>query len=160
MKKVIWILIAIVVVVGISYFATRELNKAEKNENNITNTSSTITKKDSKENKVNETSNVQKNTVENNIENTTNKENTVENTIVEENSTKDSETVPQTEEEKAISIVKKDWGANDVNVKIAIEGINEDGTYIVTVRDSSTTEAMAFYKVNVKNNSFDKTEMY
>ena len=160
MKKVIWILIAIVLVVGISYFAARELNKGGE-ENKVTNTTTnTTTKNDNKQNKVNETSNVQKNTVENTVTDTNKTENTVDNNSTTETNTETFENTPQTEEEKAISIVKKDWGANDVSVKMSVEGINDDGTYIISVRDSSTTEAKAFYKVNVKNGTFDKNEMY
>ena len=57
-----------------------------------------------------------------------------------------------TEQEKAISIVRNNWGSDD-SITISIENINSDGTYIVTVRDASTTEAKAFYRVNVSDNS-------
>ena len=59
---------------------------------------------------------------------------------------------------KAINIVKKDWG-EDSNVKIAIDGINDNGSYIVTVRNVNTTEALAFYTVDVSNQTFNKREM-
>ena len=157
MKKAILILIAIILVVGVCFFVTRELNKEDKAGNNVVNTNSS--QNNVKEKKVNETSNNKNNIIENNITNTVNVENAIQNTETVESNTETFEDTPQTEEEKAISIVKKDWGANDVNVKIAIEGINDNGTYIVTVRDSETTEAKAFYKVNVKSGTFEKNEM-
>ena len=159
MKKVIWILIAIVLVVGISYFVTKELNKSDFGNNvsnTTTNTVTTNTKNNDKENKVNETSKVQ-NTVVENINTTM--ENTVENTTTEQTNTETFESTPQTEEGKAISIVKKDWGGNNTSVKIEVEGINDDGTYIVTVRDSSTTEALAFYRVNASSGTIVKKDI-
>ena len=119
-----------------------------------TTTTNTNTKNNDKENKTNTTSNVQNTTVEN-----TTTENTVENTTVEPTNTETFEETPQTEEGKAISIVKKDWGGNNTSVKIEVEGINDDGTFIVTVRDSSTTEALAFYRVDVKSNSIIKKDI-
>ena len=159
MKKVILIIIIIVAVVGISYFVTKELNNSGfgNNTKNTTATTNTTTKNKGIENKTNETSNVQKNTVENTTT-VTNTENTVENTIVESN-TETFENTPQSEESKVISIVKKDWGANNANVKIEVEGINDDGTYIVTVRDSSTTEALAFYRINASNGKIEKKDI-
>ena len=65
---------------------------------------------------------------------------------------------PKTEKEKAKEIVKKDWG-NGSNYEISIDGINQNGSYIVTVRNSNTTEALAYYIVNVKDGTFTKKVM-
>lgn len=65
---------------------------------------------------------------------------------------------PKTAEEKAIDIAKKDWGEN-LNAEFSVEGIDGNGNYIVTVRNSQTTEALAFYTVNVGNQTFTKREM-
>lgn len=73
-------------------------------------------------------------------------------------STETFEESPKTAEEKAIEIVKKDWGQND-NLEFLIEGIDENGNYIVTVRDSKNTQALAFYTVNVTSQTFSKKEM-
>jgi len=73
-------------------------------------------------------------------------------------STETFEESPKTAEEKAIEIVKKDWGQND-NLEFLVEGIDENGNYIVTVRDSKSTQALAFYTVNVTSQTFSKKEM-
>lgn len=65
---------------------------------------------------------------------------------------------PKTAEEKAIDIAKKDWGEN-LNAEFSVEGIDGNGNYIVTVRNSQTTEALAFYTVNVGSQTFTKREM-
>lgn len=87
---------------------------------------------------------------ENKIQNTVENENTVTKEILDE--------APQTEEDKAIQIVKKDYGT-DSNVKIAVEGMDENGREIVVVRETETTKAIAFYFVNVSSGTFDKKEM-
>lgn len=159
MKKVIWILIALVLVVGIAYFVTRELTKNGNEENKVTNTStSTNTQNNVKENKVTNTTTNKNNAVDNNTTNTV-VDNSIANTTTNETSTETFDENPQTEEQKAISIVKKDWGANDVSVKISVEGINDNGAYRVTVRDSATTELRASYKVDVKSGTFEKKEI-
>lgn len=157
MKKgiiIVGILLAITLVVG-AYFITKDLYANKEGENKVTNTSTSTNTQ--KENKVTNTTANKNNTV-NNTTNTV-VDNSIGNTTTNEISTETFEDNPQTEEQKAISIVKKDWGANDVSVKIAVEGINENGAYRVTVRDSSTTELKASYKVDVKTGTFDKKEI-
>ena len=57
--------------------------------------------------------------------------------------------------EKAIDIVKKDWGA-DSTVYFAQDGQKESGEYIICVRDTETTSAKAWYTVNVQTGTFVK----
>lgn len=93
-----------------------------------------------------------------------NKEETINNTQVVneiENTETSTETIteePKTEQEKAVDIVKKDWGDTE-NVSITVDGVNNDGRYIVSVRNKNTTEALAFYTVNVSDKTFSKREM-
>ncbi len=84
--------------------------------------------------------------------------NTIENNTVENNSTNQNENSskpaePQTDEEKAIDIVKKDWGA-DSSVNFVVDSVNENGEYIVCVRNRETTVAIEWYTVNVENGTF------
>ncbi len=51
-------------------------------------------------------------------------------------------------EEKAIELTKKEWGSED-GVYFVNESINAQGKYIVSVRDKSTTGALAYYIVDV-----------
>ena len=59
--------------------------------------------------------------------------------------------------EKAIDIVKKDWG-KDSSVNFSVQGMDGNGNYIVVVSDSNTV-TLAFYSVNVSNETFTKREM-
>ena len=109
-----------------------------------------------KNDKVNEIKNEvkEKNETEN-----TEVENTIENTAIENTETK-TETFtekPKTEEEKAIAIVKKDYGESD-GIGFSIQGMDQKGRQIVVV--SRGTSTLAFYKVNVSDGTFDKQIIY
>ena len=62
---------------------------------------------------------------------------------------------PATAEEKAIAIVKENWDGSQ-NVEFTIEGIDESGRYMVGVRDTNTTAAIAFYTVNILDGTFTR----
>ncbi len=96
------------------------------------------------------------------VENTTNSN--VENTSVTEN-TQNTETTSNTEnknddeiynepliskEEKAIELVKKDWGSSD-GVYFTKVAINSRGNYVISVNDSNTSKTLAFYEVDLNN---------
>lgn len=51
-------------------------------------------------------------------------------------------------EERAISLVKQEWGDED-GVYFVNESIDSQGRYIVSVRDSATTNALDYYTVDV-----------
>ncbi len=51
-------------------------------------------------------------------------------------------------EARAIELVKKQWGSSD-GVYFSNDSIDEAGRYIVSVHDSRTTGALAFYLVDV-----------
>ena len=144
-KGILIITIIVIIVIGIIFGVSMSKNEKQNiqtsnnviKQNEITNTEVS--------NQVNE---IEENATQNIIdENTTNEVNTE--TFEEE---------PKTEQEKAISIVKKDYGTN-ANVKFNIEGIDEKGRQIVVVRNMQTTEALAFYFVNVSDSTFTKKEM-
>jgi len=84
-----------------------------------------------------------------------------ENTALNEVSSETFEEEPKTEKEKAIEIVKTDWtgSGNSQNVKFIADGMDSNGRYIIAVRDQNTTEALAFYTVNVNDKTFTKREM-
>ena len=101
---------------------------------------------------------IQENTQTNSEMQTTVEQNEQVQNITENNSSETFEESPKTEEEKAIEIAKKDYG-NAENVKFSVEGIQADGRYIVSVRDSSTTEALVYYTIQVSSGEFEKREM-
>lgn len=51
-------------------------------------------------------------------------------------------------QEKAINLVKKEWGGDD-GVYFSNESIDSKGRYIVSVRDKGTTNSLAFFLVDV-----------
>lgn len=102
------------------------------------------------------------NMVQENIVNEIESENVVENTQVNTMETVDSNNQtellpeePKKAEEKAVEIVKKDWG-EDSSVKFQVETMDANGDYVVSVRDITTTEAKAFYTVNTTTGKFSK----
>lgn len=147
--SIIIIIILVIMLIAIGIFMFGEINKGSSSKPTSTNT---LKEDDKITNQI--TNTIIENTITNEMENNITSENVIENTIP----TETFEETPKTAEEKAISIVKKDWG-EDKNVDIAIDGIDSNGNYIVAVRDSSTTEAKAFYIVNTSNGTFTKREM-
>lgn len=53
-----------------------------------------------------------------------------------------------TKEEKAVELVKKEWGSTD-GVYFSNESVDSQGRYIVSVRNKKTTASLAFYLVDV-----------
>lgn len=152
MSKKILIVATIVIVIILGIICGVALNK--KTEANNKNIENELSENETflNEETINEVTNVIVNEEKENIA-----ENVVEN-IQENSSTETFEENPKTLEEKAIQIAKKDYG-NGENIKFGVEGIDESGRYIVTVRDANTTEALVFYFVNVSNSTFTKREM-
>ena len=154
-KKVIIAIILVIMVILIGVFI---FGGSKKNNKTNETTNANVAKNESSINNVaNEVTNEVANTVVNEIANTENTQSNIQNTGTS-SSTETFEEEPKTAEEKAINIVKKDWG-EDKSVDIAVDGMDNNGNYIVAVRNSETTEAKAFYTVNVQKGTFDKREM-
>ena len=155
MKKSVYISIVVILILIIIVFCVliiKEKNNSKNTNANVNFESNLIL--------TNETTNIIQANTENGLNET---ETEVENTIKNEAqntqiSTETFEESPKTQEEKAIEIVKNDW-KDTQNVKYGVEGMDENGRYIVTVRNSQTTKALAFYTVDVSNKSFEKKEM-
>lgn len=106
-----------------------------------------------------------KQTVANTLENTnkTNEENKLEenNTVVEEPEKNEvgennvaegkDENAP---EEQAKQIVKDNWG-EDNTVYFSYDGKDENGRYIICVREKATTKALYWYYVDIETGTFD-----
>lgn len=148
MKKIIILIVIIGVVLGISFLLKDKNPNTQGNsiKNNIGNTAdfNEILSDKVEENNVNEE--------------VVNEES---NNIANEVSSETFEEEPKTEQEKAINIVKTDWtgNGNSQNVKFTSDGMDTNGRYIISVRDKDTTEALAFYTVNVSDKTFTKREM-
>lgn len=151
-KTILLIVLVIIVIAVIAIFGGNILNKNEnvnetQNSINETNQNMQIEVNETENNVVNETQN---NTTENEVENKQ-----VENNIENNNATTQNVVTNETtevlqndgasNEEKAINIVKSDWGTTE-NVYFVTMGIDASGKYIVTVNDSSTTATLAWYR--------------
>ena len=144
-KGIIIILIIAVIAIGIICGMSMKENEKQNAQTTNNNAEQNETINTERINEVNEIEeSAVQNVVEENAENTTSSESF------------DSEV--KTEEEKAIQIVKKDYGTS-TNVKFSIEGMDDNGRQVVVVRNIQTTEALAFYFVNVSDNTFTKKEM-
>lgn len=55
-----------------------------------------------------------------------------------------------TSEEKAKQIVKENWGEDDDTVYYSYDGLNEQGKYVICVRDKETTKALYRYYVDLE----------
>ena len=101
--------------------------------------------KNQKENTSNNTINT---TINNEISNET-QENILQNNEIQENDTKQNPTEEaKTDEEKAIAIAKKKWG-EDASVNFVFDHKNENGEFVIAVRNSTTTAAIEWYIVNI-----------
>lgn len=157
-KVIVSILVIIIIIVGFFLVYTL-LNKntynASSNQvitNNIGNSTKNELNNNDDENIIKNEVNTINNMVDNNnkIENNT-ANNIVENKIENEN----SEIQEKTDEEKAIEIVKKDYG-NNANVSFKIEQINPNGTYVIRVMDAETSLVLQWYTVDPKTGKFTK----
>lgn len=99
------------------------------------------------------------NKVENNVPNFVKKEE-VKNEIQKEEEKEQYVVIEKKEEEKtdlekAMDIVSKDWGEDD-SVYFSHDGQNNNGEYIICVRQQSTTNALAWYIVNAETGEIVK----
>ena len=102
--------------------------------------------------------NIQKNEIkqENNIEKENEVEEPANETSEDENETSEVEKEKNDGDEKAITLVKKEWGEKDDTVYYNIEEQISDNVYIVSVRDKETTEDLAEYRVDIKQKKVKK----
>ena len=134
MKKIIYIgMIIVLIIAGI--FVAKQMS--EKNE--TTQTGANTLKNTNKT--------VEQNAVEEN--------NIVEPEVNEiENNTVETETSELSPEEQAKQIAKDNWGEDDT-VYFSYDGKDENGRYVICVREKETTKALYRYYVDVETGTFD-----
>ena len=141
-------LIIVVCLFVIIWFSCDIFDEKHKNGENVSNTISNEIISNSTF--VKESNNVVK---ENTIsEDNTEKENIEEN---KETPTVSSENIAMSREEKAIELVKKEWGGTE-GVYFSNESMDQNGKYIVSVRDQKTTNLLAFFTVDVDSETVKK----
>ena len=86
-----------------------------------------------------------------------NQTNTIQNTASNagEEVTKTEIEKEKSDKEKALSIVKKDWGEDD-NVCFTFESIDGNGNYVIYVREEETRREISIYTVNIKTGTLKK----
>ena len=156
-KTIILILLIIVVAFVMIWFAYKIINSNNSSETNA-NVVNNVTNIKSSEEKNNIPENKEENKIENDEENKTKNENVNEEKSEENeknnttsNNLEKNNTVKiegNTNEEKAINIVKKNWG-NEEGVYFSTMGIDANGKYIISVNDSATSAVKAWCYVDV-----------
>ena len=170
MKKFLIVVCVIGVVIFLGYIGKEmDLSNLAKNITNNASNSNVVTgKNNTTKNTTNNTNNTKNNTANNTANNTT--ENTANNTTNQtENATNTTNTTENTtnttetpakpvevtaanDEEKAKTLAKNAYGASG-GVYFKVEQLESDGVYIISARDEETTQALAWYTVDVKNNT-------
>lgn len=148
MKKQIIIILAIICVIILGIVVAINVNNDETEE--VASQNAEHNKTENKvENKIeNNADNKEENKLNETESENINVEDTTEGKDIKEEKTK-------TDLEKAIDIVKEDWG-EDETVKFAEDGTTANGEYIICVRDKKTTNALAWYTVDAKTGEFEK----
>ncbi len=149
-KKSIIITVLVIIAVALAIFLTAKLSNIEnKNDNIVSMEKIDETNLTDSQNIINNKNIIEENVVDNTIENNIN--NTNKNT---DSSSVVSDEITDTEDykEKAIRLVKEDWGEDD-SVYFDIAEIEENGIYKVCVRDKNTTNEVMWYEVDVVNNT-------
>lgn len=93
-----------------------------------------------------ETNNVEENVQENNVSNEENKVDNESNVTQKEEKPSTSDNANNSNEEKAIELVKKEWG-EDSSVYFDLAGVTSDGKYRVSV--NKDTKVLAWYIVDI-----------
>ncbi len=152
----VWIPIICIIVIGVTFYMLHDIqNKIEKN-----GTQNTIdVPQNQTENVINEENNTEQNIVpENQTENETT--NTEENTNVSNSAnTTNPASAPAKpavtdQKQKAIELVKKKWGKDDT-VDYVFDYINENGEYVVAVKDRATATVKYYFRVNLETGAVE-----
>ncbi len=152
-KLKIGLLIVCIVVVGVTFYMIQDIQtKIQKEEPQ--NTLKTEDKLENEENKIaeNETieNTMQQNMVENQTTNTQ-QEFDLPNTVVNETISESSKpAIPGVtdEKQKAIELVKKQWGQDDT-VNYVFDYVNENGEYVIAVKDKVSATVKNYFRVNL-----------
>ena len=93
--------------------------------------------------------------VKNEVKNVVEEPKVDEETSKEETEKEDNKKNEISNDEKAIDMVKQDWGA-DNNVTFKIDEVSENGKYVIGVVDKKTTKVLMWYDVDVNNNTLQE----
>ena len=154
-KKVVCIscIIAFLVMGVILYIKAVEFDKAFIIGEIVDNTvKENIIKIDKVDNEKDENNTASENTTEENIVGQEELESQNEASNAENDATSDDLYAGLTGKEKAIAMAKKQWGENDSTVYYFVDRTSGN-IYNISVRSKATTESLAEYEIDIKNNT-------
>lgn len=136
MKKILYVILIIAVVVA-GVCVAKKISDGEKtvktDANVVNNTNNVVSKNEMQEdNKIDEP----------------------KNEVVENNETNNKEESNLSPEEKAKQLAKDNWG-EDSTVYFSFEEVNEEGRYVISVRDKTTTKALEWFYIDIETGTID-----
>lgn len=148
----VWIPIICVIVVGVTFYMIHDIQSKIENVDEIPNTINEEQQDENIENGADENV-AEDNHAESEITNTP------ENTTVSNTNTSSQSSAPAIpavtdEKQKAIELVKKEWGKDDT-VDYVFDYINENGEYVVAVKDRTTATVKYYFRVNLKTGTVE-----
>ena len=108
------------------------------------------------EQEINNEVNLEENTVANEIEVSNNTVTNQTSNTNKQTNTSSAPAIPAVtdDKQKAIELVKKEWGS-DETVSFSFDYINENGEYIVAVKDKSSATVKYYFRVNLQTESVE-----
>lgn len=153
----VWVPIICVIVVGVTFFMLHDIQKKiDKMEDyeNLANTNENNTTNDVGNDPENQNF-VEENTVQNEVANevtNTATNNTVKNVSINQNNVTTEPGITD-KKQKAIELVKKEWGA-DNSVDFVFDHVEND-EYIIAVKDRSTATVKYYFRVNLETKTVE-----
>lgn len=161
MNLKVWIPIICMIVVGVTFYMIYDIqNKIEKVDDN-SNTKNQEQQGENIDNANNISENfVEENNVSNEISNTADLENdntsNQMNTSTSQSNQSSAPAIPAVtdQKQKAIELVKKEWGKDDT-VDYLFDHVNENGEYVVAVKDRATATVKYYFRVNLETGAVE-----
>lgn len=154
----IWVPIICVIVVGVTFYMIYDIqNKIEKMDpsDNRNAKENTVVNESVEQNDV-----IEENVIENNVENEIHNEtdNTASNSSNTTNTANQSSAPAKPavtdEKQKAIELVKEKWGKDDT-VNYVFDYVNENGEYVIAVKDRASATVKYYFRVNLETESVE-----
>lgn len=154
-KIIVGILIIALIIMGIVLWTSKEEIKETDKQNSINQINITQSENNLVQNKEEDTENKIENIVSEDKQDEILNETTEVEDLTNTSQTVDNQKKEENNNEKAINMVKNDWGADD-SVSFKIDEQTEDGKYVVSVVDKNTTKVIMWYDVDINNNTIQE----
>lgn len=149
MRKYLKIIVPIicVLVVAVTFFMIFDISRKVEKQNYST---ENITDSENVADNENTTNTTSVDTDENTVTDNTTSSNEVEDEIV----SNEDDKLSSSKQESAIEIMEEYWG-EDNSVYFTNEGVDNNGNYIVAVRQKTSTTVKDYYKINIKTKAVE-----